>query len=289
MRLQDEAAVDTHRALAYRRALDPRRDARRHHGTTQGMIMSKTGQFVWRETASTNVGKSAAFYKALFGWTLKEVPMGDFSYSLAHVGEKQVGGMMPLPKMAEGVPSYWMSYVAVEDVDATAVKCTEAGGKILMPATDIPNLGRFAILQDPTGAAVTAWKSKTGDGEPQMVAPGVGEFCWEQLNTNAPAAATAFYAKVFGWTSRPFAEGSDISVYCAAGDKTIASMMAAPPGVPSHWLTYVVVAKLVDANAKVKELGGQVLMPEISVPGMGVISIVQDPAGAAIGLFEGRM
>lgn len=64
--------------------------------------------------------------------------------------------------------------------------------------------------------------------------------------------------------------------------------MAPPPGVP-HWMTFVVVANLEAANAKVAELGGKVMMAKMAVPGMGAFSVIQDPTGAAIGLFEGSM
>ena len=73
--------------------------------------MSHEGKVVWRECSSTDIAKSLAFYKGLFGWKLTEVPMGDFVYTMAQVGEKQVGGLMPMPKEAAGVPSNWMSYV----------------------------------------------------------------------------------------------------------------------------------------------------------------------------------
>lgn len=247
--------------------------------------MSKLGQFVWRENVTTDVAKAAAFYKGLFGWRLEEVPMGDFMYTLVYAGEKQVAGLMPMPKEAKGVPSHWMSYVSVDDVDKTVVAATEAGGKVIMPAQDIPNIGRFALLQDPTGAMFTAWKSKSpeaGDAQPKR-----HEFCWEQLSSPDVAKATAFYEKVLGWTSKSFGEGGGVVTY-NAGEAMVASAMPAPPGVPPHWLTFVFVGKLADANQKVGELGGKVLMAEIPVPGMGAFSVIQDPAGATIGLFEER-
>jgi len=248
--------------------------------------MSKLGQFVWRENMTTDVAKAASFYKGLFGWKLEEVPMGDFAYTLIYAGEKQIGGLMPLPKEAQGVPSHWASYVSVDDVDKTAVATTEAGGKVIMPPRDIPDIGRFAVLQDPTGATFTAWKSKTADeGAAEM--PKRSEFCWEQLSTPDVAKAKAFYEKVLGWSAKSFGDGSDVIVL-SKGEAMIASAMPAPPGVPPHWLTFVFVGALAEANAKVTSLGGKVLMPEIPVPGMGAFSVVQDPNGASLGLFEER-
>jgi predicted enzyme related to lactoylglutathione lyase len=62
---------------------------------------------------------------------------------------------MTVPPQAEGTPPNWGCYVTVSDVDATAAKAEELGGKILMPPTDIPNVGRFSVLQDPQGAVIS--------------------------------------------------------------------------------------------------------------------------------------
>lgn len=248
--------------------------------------MSKLGQFVWRENMTSDVAKAATFYKGLFGWKLEEVPMGEHTYTLIYAGERQIGGIMKAPPQAGNVPPHWASYVSVDDVDKTAVAAVEAGGKVVVPAQDIPDIGRFAVLLDPTGAAFTAWKSKSADTTPSAM-PKRGEFCWEQLSTSDVAKAKAFYEKVLGWTSKSFGDGGDV-VTLSAGEAMVASAMPAPPGVPPHWMTFVFVGKLADANQKVGELGGKVLMPEIPVPGMGAFSVVQDPNGATIGLFEER-
>ncbi len=248
--------------------------------------MASTGRFVWREALTTDSDASCRFYKALFGWTLKPVDMGGMTYTLIHLGEKQIGGIMAMPAGAKGAPSSWMSYCAVDDVDAAAVRCTEAGGKVLMGPHDIPNVGRFATLQDATGAHVTAWKAKTGDPEP--ASPAIGEFCWESLGTTSMDTSTAFYSKVFGWAWKSFGGGGDTQV-ALAGALDVASVSPGPPGVPSHWMTFVAVASREAANAKVLELGGKILMEHMPVPGMGAFSIVQDPTGATLGLFEGTM
>lgn len=250
--------------------------------------MSHEGKVVWRECSSTDIAKSLAFYKGLFGWTLEEAPMGDFVYTMARVGDKQVGGLMPMPKEAAGVPSNWMSYVLVDDVDKSCVVATEAGGTVVMPARDIPGMGRFAVLTDPAGAFFALWKAKGGEGDQGAPRePGPGEFCWEQLSTSDVGVAKAFYAKLFGWTAKSFGDGSDVVTF-SKGDTMVASAMPAPPGVPPHWMTFVAVEKLAATNARVASLGGKVLMPEIPVPGMGAFAVIQDPAGATLGVFEAR-
>ena len=247
--------------------------------------MGTTGRFVWREALTTDTVATCTFYKALFGWTLKPVDMGGMTYTLIHLGEKQIGGIMTLPPNAKGAPSSWMSYCSVDDVDAAAVRAVEAGGKLFMAPHDIPDIGRFAMLQDPLGALVTVWKSKGEDGADAP--PAVGEFCWEQLVTTSTDDAKDFYGKVFGWKTKVFAGEASTTIFTASG-LDVASMMG-QEGAPSHWVTYVRVASLADANAKVKELGGKLMMENIPVPGMGALSILQDPTGAVLGLFEGNM
>jgi uncharacterized protein len=247
------------------------------------------GRFVWRELLTPDVAKSRAFYGALFGWTFADVPMPGAgegaTYTLAHCGERQHGGLFDLKHVPmPGVPAHWELYVSVPNVDEAASAAPANGGKVYVPPTDIPNIGRFAGIFDGQGAATTAFKSAQGDPEPYERPP-VGAFCWEQLNTSDPAAAKAFYAKLYGWTCEPFAGGGDIETF-KAGDAAVASVMKAPDGVPSHWLTYVVVEALGAARAKVESLGGKVLMPEIDVPTVGKIAVVADDVGAFIGLFE---
>ena len=67
-----------------------------------------------------------------------------------------MGGIMPIPPQAEGTPPNWGGHVTVDDVDATARKAEELGARILVPLTDIPNVGRFFVLQDPQGAVISA-------------------------------------------------------------------------------------------------------------------------------------
>jgi uncharacterized protein len=225
--------------------------------------------------------ESERFYAELFGWSIKAVPFGPSTYRLVNAGSKQIAGIMAFDK--PGIPPHWVSYVTVDDVDAAANAAKSNGGKIGNPPTDIPNVGRFAVLLDPKGAVSVAFKS--ANAEPASSdRPNPGEFCWETLATTDTAQAVDFYKKVYGWTTKPM-DGTDLFY---AGESMIADIQKTPPGVPPSWLTYVVVKKLADARERVKKLGGKILMEEIPVPNMGVFAVVQDNLGAAIGLFEAR-
>jgi hypothetical protein len=114
------------------------------------------GAFSWFELMTTDVDGAKKFYSNLFGWDTEEMPMADMKYTIVKVGEEGLGGIMSIPPKAEGSPPNWGVYVTVDDVDATAGKVEELGGKILVPPTDIPTVGRFCVLQDPQGAVISA-------------------------------------------------------------------------------------------------------------------------------------
>ena len=242
------------------------------------------GRFVWRELMTENPDAAKRYYGELFGWSVKDVPMGDMTYHLLHAGEKQVGGLVKKPPMMP--VSAWASYVSVPDVDATCAVIASAGGKVVHGPSDIPNMGRFAFALDPQGAAFALWKGEKGD---QPVArPGLGEFCWESLGTTDEPAALAFYTKVLGWKQGKMGE-QNIFGTAEGMENQVASVMAAPPGVPAHWLTYVAVEKLAAARDRASKLGGKILMPEIEVPTIGKFAVTQDPQGATICMFESAM
>ena len=114
------------------------------------------GAFSWFELMTSDVAGAKNFYSKLFGWTAEDMPMGDMNYTVVKVGEEGLGGIMTIPSQAERTPPNWGVYVTVNDVDATAAKVEELGGKILVPPTDIPTVGRFCVLQDPQGAVISA-------------------------------------------------------------------------------------------------------------------------------------
>lgn len=117
---------------------------------------NKPGAFSWNELLTNDPAAAVKFYSALFGWTTQEMPMGDFNYTMLKAGGEDVGGLMPIPPMSQGMPPCWGAYVTVSDVDATAEKAGTLGGKILVPPQDIPTVGRFTVIQDPQGAVISA-------------------------------------------------------------------------------------------------------------------------------------
>lgn len=111
------------------------------------------GSFCWMELNARGVDKAKPFYHEMFGWEIRESKMPEMDYTeFGFPGDRPVGGMFELPAEMAGVPSHWIAYVAVDDVDASAAKVEGLGGKVEMPPYDIPTVGRFCIVSDPTGA-----------------------------------------------------------------------------------------------------------------------------------------
>jgi len=113
------------------------------------------GAFSWFELTTSDVDAAKSFYAKLFGWDTEDMSMGDMNYTVVKVGNEGLGGITAVPPQAEGTPPHWGVYVTVDDVDARAAKAEELGGKILVPPTDIPTVGRLSLLQDPQGAVIS--------------------------------------------------------------------------------------------------------------------------------------
>jgi predicted enzyme related to lactoylglutathione lyase len=125
-------------------------------------MANEHGTFCWNELITTDVEKAKEFYTKLLGWGAEAWP-GDIPYTTFKAGETQVGGLMArTPEMGE-VPPHWMAYIAVDNVDDVVAKVEELGGQIYAPPTDIPDVGRFSIIADPTGAAVGLLTIKATD------------------------------------------------------------------------------------------------------------------------------
>ena len=89
-------------------------------------------------------------------WGTDEMSMPGMTYTVIKAGDKEIGGIMAVPKEAQGMPPMWGAYVTVDDVDQTARTAEQLGGKLLMPPQDIPDVGRFCVIQDPQGAMINA-------------------------------------------------------------------------------------------------------------------------------------
>jgi predicted enzyme related to lactoylglutathione lyase len=240
------------------------------------------GTFSWADLGTSDADGAKAFYGGLLGWEFEDMPIPDSPpYSMATIGGRTVAALYG--KRDEQAPSAWLSYVTVEDADATAARAAELGGTVISEPFDVMEAGRMAVLQDPTGAVFAVWQPRASIGAQLVNEPGA--MCLNQLNTSDPDAAQSFYGSLFGWTFRGVESPGQSYWGITNGERLNGGMTESSP---SNWLAYFTSADIDASAAKVTELGGQVIVPPSPVPG-GRIAVAADPQGAVFAFVEGRM
>jgi predicted enzyme related to lactoylglutathione lyase len=128
------------------------------------MILSEPGSLCWTELTTSDTKAAEKFYTGLFGWKPKHSSPGSpMEYTEFSVGDNPSIGMMPKPKeMPAHIPSYWMPYFQVANLNASTAKAKELGGKVMVGPQDVPNTGSFTIVNDPQGAMFAMFEFKQG-------------------------------------------------------------------------------------------------------------------------------
>jgi len=256
------------------------------------MTSHAPGTFSWPELATTDQKGGAAFYRDLFGWSVNDQPMGpDEFYTMFEMRGRPVGAAYTMrpEERQHGAPPHWNSYVTVASADESTKRATELGGTVLAPPFDVMDVGRMAILQDPTGAVFEVWEPKKHIGAQILNEPGA--LCWTELTTSDTKAAETFYTGLFGWTPKHSAPsaGMDYTEFSVGGTPSI-GMMAKPKDMPAHipsyWMPYFQVTSVDSSASKAKELGGKVMVPPQDIPDAGRFSILVDPQGAVFAVFQ---
>jgi uncharacterized protein len=128
-------------------------------GNTKGLdAVNDPGTLCWTELYTSDVAAAKAFYQAVFGWETQDMPMGAQTYTVIRPRggneDSSQGGMMAIDAdmAAAGVTTRWGPYFEVADCDAVVAKVAEQGGTVILPAQDIPGVGRMAWFADPAGA-----------------------------------------------------------------------------------------------------------------------------------------
>ena len=252
------------------------------------MAMSE-GSFVWYELMTSDVQAAAAFYAKVVGWSIADSGMPGMDYTLAKVGQRQVAGLMGVVADAGTGPIGWFGYILVADIDAVAEQVRKAGGAVHRPPTDIPGVGRFAVVSDPQGAMFMLFRG-SGDPAPELAPNTTGTIGWHELHTTDRDAALAFYQNLFGWEKSYANDMGSMGIYqtfSVAGAWTGGIMNGGGSPDP-HWLYYINVDDIDAAAARVAEGGGQVLHGPHQVPGGNWVVMGKDPQGAEFALTGSR-
>ena len=248
--------------------------------------MPNTQSFFWYELMTTDVKAAEAFYAAVVGWRPESFGGSAMNYTVMNAADRGTAGLMLLPEEAKamGTPPSWVGYIYAKDVDAAVASLEKAGGKVHRPPSDIPDIGRFAVVADPQGAAFMLM-SPNGPDQPPVPAGTPGHIGWHELYASDWKSAFDFYAGQYGWTKGEAMDMGDMGTYQLLGDGT-GAMMDKPAAFPApFWLFYFNVPAIDAAAATVAAQGGKVLMGPHEVPTGQWILQGQDPQGAMFALL----
>jgi predicted enzyme related to lactoylglutathione lyase len=263
----------------------------------------RTGDFIWYELITPDPDGARAFYESVVaGWTIdaagEAMPNGIEYRMIRRSDGKEQGGILTLSAdmQAHGARPMWAGYISVDDVDSTIDAIRSDGGEALMPAFDIPDIGRIAMVADPAGVPFYVMKAIPPAGQPDAksdVFDGMKaeHVRWNELSTTDQDRAIAFYGRHFGWTQEggmPMGEMGDYKFIQAHGE-SIGAIMRKPAQSPaSSWLYYIGVDDIDRATTAITAGGGQKLYDPMEIPGGEYAVAGIDPQGAAFGLVGPR-
>jgi uncharacterized protein len=234
---------------------------------------SHRGRFVWHELMTTDTKSAEGFFTRVAGWKPKPF---DANYTLFLTGKQNRAGLMALPDDAKkmGARGQWVSYIGTPNVDDTARQAASLGAKVHKAPTDIPNVGRFAVLEDPQGATFAIFTAS--QEMPVDENPGVGDFSWHELATSDNKAALAFYKNLFGWQETSSMDMGPQGTYqmFGVGGKPMGGIYNVGPEHPGgrSWLPYIRVPDAKKTAALIGKLGAKVVNGPMEVPGGDMIT-----------------
>ena len=239
----------------------------------------------WVDVLVDDIPKAIAFYETLFGWDIQVGGPEVGGYSIAHSGGRIVAAISPKMGPPEAPPA-WTTYLATDNVDATAAKITDAGGQILAGPMDVMSEGRMAVAMDPAGAAFGLWQGANTTGIGLANEP--GSLSWNEQLSRDFAASKSFYQNVFGYDYQDMSgDGFKYAMLMLDGHE-VGGIGEYPEGtpaeVPAAWGAYFMVEDTDAAMAKAVELGGSVVRPAADTP-YGRMGTVTDDHGAVFSVM----
>ncbi|MCA9861053.1 MAG: VOC family protein [Thermomicrobiales bacterium] len=247
---------------------------------------SGDGLPVWYDLISIDPQTTDTFYTELFGWDVDAVSDRENGYRYFDNDIEAFGGTLPID--ASMGASTWATYFQVTELDELTANAEKLGASIYVPRTSVPEIGDWAFLADPTGAPFylfeldpqRRWQS-TG------YHTGHGHVIWNELITTDVAGATDFYRQLLGWELVPTAPGQNpYTVAKVDGSPVGGLFQPATPPAHSMWIVSFETGDIDATIDRVRKLGGTVVHPANTVPGIGRTAWVADPTGAVFGLMQ---
>jgi predicted enzyme related to lactoylglutathione lyase len=249
---------------------------------------NKPSHFIWYELMTTAPDLAAKFYGAVVGWSVGDSGQTDKTYQQWSIGGQTVGGLMAIPQDASehGMRPMWAGYLNVDNVDASIAAIKAAGGAVHMPGTDIPGIGRFAMVSDPQGAIFYVMTPISAQPSPSFSPGAAGHGGWNELHTSDWPAALKFYGEQFGFGKTDAMDMGPGGTYLLfnTGEGPVGGMFNNSDFPRPMWLYYFNVDDIEAAKTRVEGAGGAVLNGPHQVPTGDWILQARDPQGAMFAL-----
>ena len=244
----------------------------------------ENSNFIWTDLSTFDLEATKYFYTKIFGWQYKS----EDDYHFGYLDSKQVAGLFVMPDKFQkiGLPSFWMSYISVTDIENVVHHAQQMGGMIEVKPTDFMGQGRIALIRDPAGAGFTVWEGTDLKGKDTT---GIhGKMVWNELYVSDSKLVLDFYHTVLGWSFTLDRSYSGERYDIRNGDGTIIAAMEVisneVKGKEEFWVPYFSVTDLDRALGQVVAEGGQILDHSQTVNGNQALA--KDPQGAAFMLVE---
>ncbi len=239
-----------------------------------------SGAFTWVDLATFDVAAARRFYNRVFGWTFSADAAG---YQQCAAGGQPRAGLYTMPAFFQRInmPSFWMSYIAVPQLDAVVETARTLGGRVELEERGA--FGKVALIRDPSGAGFTCHEDQWTRAPRDATRP--GSWAWTELFVSELALVRRFYETLFGWRISELG-GHRHAILNARGE-TIATIQVASndvKGDKEFWAVYFAVRELEAAARAVVELGGRIEYRHVNAQGAHVLA--RDDQGAAFFLSE---
>lgn len=259
-------------------------------------MANKHGDFVWYEFMSREPEKARDFYQRVAGLSVPEQSdtSGEVDYRMIAAPDGVMGGLLVLTEemCAHGARPGWLGYIAVDDVDESLREVKKGGGKVLLPARDLPNVGRIAMVQDLHGAVFYLMRGFSEEPSHVFRTGQPGYVGWNELTGLDQAASFEFYHRLLGWNCSEMLDmGEEVGTYLLFehhGQVLGGIMSRFDEQQPVAWTYYIGVADIDHAFAQIEPAGGRVYQPPMEVPGGDFIAIGLDGEGALFCLVGPR-
>lgn len=255
-------------------------------------MTDRQGDFVWYELMTTDADAAQAFYEPLLGWKFADSGTPGMDYRLGSMNGTEVVGLMELSDdvTSGGARPAWIGYIAVDDIEASLVELKQRGGQVYMGPNHLEGVGHMAMVADPQGVPFYMMQPE-GEAAATSFAkyePKVGHCAWNELVTDEPEAADAFYRDLFGWEKGEAMDMGEMGTYqmYTQDDYSLGAMMKRPEQMPaSAWAFYFRVPEIEAAKAQVESSGGQVAVGPQEIPGGEYVLQGFDPQRAMFSII----